>query len=251
MSCTRMPPFRHDVLAGQPFPAAGELAKQLDRTLSQLLAGIRGELMTRPVYAYALTTVGFSDGKFRQTGSAPNFQGGRITLCTCKHKDRSSPPPRRSVGPDPTSPWKGVWVAGICSRRQLRPRGLFYLMLVESVFASHAQAWWGLGEPLEKSATASPFGDIYVPHRGQILNEHWQESYRKSHSKHVHDSRNRALDIERSYFARYPNLLAGDPRQSYLWSRPMVKFTPYADDQWSTAHHRFFSHLSDFLELCQ
>jgi hypothetical protein len=55
------------------------------------------------VYCYVITTVKNRGGQLVQNGSAPNFQGGMITLCTCKH------PMRSFLEPDE---WKGTWIAG-------------------------------------------------------------------------------------------------------------------------------------------
>jgi len=49
-----------------------------------------------------------ANGEYVQTGSAPNFQGGLITLCTCKHSMRATLTPRAMAS-------VGVWVAGLTS----------------------------------------------------------------------------------------------------------------------------------------
>jgi hypothetical protein len=77
--------------------------------------------------------------------------------------DRSSPPPKSCRGPNTEGPWQGVWVAGLCSSTQVRPRGLFYLMLVETTCGSHAGAWKTLESPVPKSAHLDRFGDVYEP----------------------------------------------------------------------------------------
>jgi hypothetical protein len=38
------------------------------------------------------------DGQYSQTASAPNFQGGVITLCTCKHWMRTFKPAKWRLG---------------------------------------------------------------------------------------------------------------------------------------------------------
>lgn len=73
-------------------PMSGPLARKRDSSLPALEHSIPGELRARAIYVYVITTVGNKGGQFVQMGSAPNFQGGCITLCTCKHKDRAYPP---------------------------------------------------------------------------------------------------------------------------------------------------------------
>ena len=235
----------------QPFPRTGPLANQLNQSFAGLTARIGSELLKRPVYSYIVTTAKVAGSGFHQTGSAPNFQGGRITLCTCKHKDRASAPPERSRGPNSDDPWRGIWVAGLRSSTQLRPRALFYMMLVGETCGNHAAAWESLRSPSAKSAHRDPFGDIYEPLKSPCQ-QPWRSSSYKAHLPgHAHDVKGRDYDIERSFHGRHPRLLVGDPRHSYLWSQPTIALQADVDDEWASAHHRFYAHLSDFLELCQ
>ncbi len=77
----------------QPFPKKGILFKNLDLNLEQVLKKL-GTEQKPEIYAYILSTVSFSkeQDQFVQNGSAPNFQGDYITLCTCKHYMRSCRP---------------------------------------------------------------------------------------------------------------------------------------------------------------
>lgn len=235
----------------QPFPRRGRLAEGLNQTFSRLRARVGRELAKRPVYSYVVTTATVEDKEFRQTGSAPNFQGGRVTLCTCKHKDRASPPPVHCRGPVSDGPWRGIWVAGLCSSTQFRPRALFYLMLVSRTYGSHAAAWQSLGSPLAKSAHRNRYGDIYEP-VGLPCRQPWRASSYRSHLPgHVHDEGGREYDIERTFHGRHPHLLEGDRRHSYLWSQPTITLRPDADVEWSSAHHRFFPRLADLLAICR
>jgi len=59
-------------------------------SLKELIQKLREE--KGEVYAYVLTTIKYKNGEFIQTGSAPNFQGGLITLCTCKRFMRTWKP---------------------------------------------------------------------------------------------------------------------------------------------------------------
>jgi hypothetical protein len=237
--------------SSQRFPETGPLAQHLNQTFAALRRGLNTELQNRPVYSYIVTSVKAVGGNFEQTGCAPNFQGDTITLCTCKHKDRASPPPSSCRGPSADDPWKGIWVAGMCSSTQLRPRGLFYLMLVGRTSPSHAAAWKLLQAPRRKSARRSPFGDIYEPRQAPALDPWRASSYEPHLAGHAHDAKGREYDIERSFHGRHPRLLVGDEQHSYLWSRPLIRLQPSADTDWVSAHHRFYPQLGDLLALLE
>jgi hypothetical protein len=240
-------------LRSQPFPTRGPLASRMDSGPAGLCHCIPESQQRNPVYVYIVTTVKVQGARFVQEGSAPNFQGGSISLCTCKHKDRASPPPLGCRGPNRDDPWKGVWVAGLCSPSQARPRGLFYLMRVEATFPSHAKCWEGLGRPLAKSAHIHPFGDIYEPLPAAFDAPWSKENYKGHLSGHCHGPGDRKKDIEVGYYSmqRHPRLLVGDVRRSFLWSAPQITLNFRADADWKTAHHRFYPRLSDFLSLLQ
>ena len=76
-------------------------------TPAALLQAAYADLRDEPLYAYIVTSIKTTpDLLLQQTGSAPNFQGGRITLCTCKHKDRATYHLSKYLD----DPWKNVWV---------------------------------------------------------------------------------------------------------------------------------------------
>jgi hypothetical protein len=250
-TCVRRTPAVETAASSQPFPETGPLAEQLNQTFAALRRRLSTILQNRPVYSYIVTSGKTVDGNFEQTGCAPNFQGDVITLCTCKHKDRASPPPACCRGPEAANPWAGVWVAGMCSSTQLRPRALFYLMLVGRTSPSHAAAWRLLEAPRRKSAHRSPFGDIYEPRRAPDLDPWRASSYEPHLPGHAHDAHGREYDIERSFHGRHPRLLVGDEQHSYLWSRPAIRLQSSADTKWASAHHRFYARLSDFLALLE
>lgn len=235
-------------IAGQPFPGRGVLVENLDTPLAVLRRTIPTPLQEFPVFAYIVKTVKFTGRQFVQLGSGPNFQGDCITLCTCKHKDRASPPKDGCRGTtNPDDPWEGAWVAGLCSPSQVRPRGLFYLMLVERTFESHAACWYGLNQPSAKSAHRDPYGDIYEPLPGAETAPWSAVSYMAHLPGHRHDPSGREKDIEVSYHGRHPRLLVGEPKRSYLWTAPHITLIPAVDDDWTTAHHRFLPQLRGFL----
>ena len=102
----------------------------LDELCNRL--GKFGALDTYPCYTYVIDTVELGrDGEVKQTASAPNFSGGYITLCTCKHLTRTMHPPRE---------WsKGVWVAGMTGSgdKFKYQQSLVYLMRVAEAYPSH------------------------------------------------------------------------------------------------------------------
>jgi hypothetical protein len=262
MSCSRLTSLAGQVhcsgqnafagLTSQPFPTSGILARALDSPLASLRRVIPTKLLERPIYVYVMASAKVQADAFVQKGSAPNFQGGLISLCTCKHKDRASPPPIGCRGPNAEDPWKEVWVAGVCSLSQTRPRALFYLMLVERTFANHAACWEGLGRPLEKSAHTHPFGDVYEPRPGAVDSPWSEASYEDHLPGHCHRLEGRRNDIEVGYaMKRHPQLLVGDPDRSFLWSAPRITLTADADTRWTTAHHRFYPKRRSFLSMLQ
>lgn len=80
----------------------------------------------------------------------------------------------------------------------------------------------------------------------------WLEgSYKRHRRSHWHNISARRYDIEAQYCGRHPRLLFGDPQHSYLWSQPIVSLTIQADNNWKSAHHRFFDSLDAFLSILQ
>src|SRR5438270_714249 len=60
-----------------------QLDVSLDR-LRRLLSDAYGD-----GYMYTMTSIVLESGRLEQSGSGPNFEGGLITLCTCKHSMRA------------------------------------------------------------------------------------------------------------------------------------------------------------------
>lgn len=91
-----------DIQTVQPFPSDRRLGRNLGLPLPLLTARL-GQLNDR-AYSYVVRTVKWDHETetFEQQGSAPNFQGDVLTLCTCKHKMRESQSAEK---------WRGVWLA--------------------------------------------------------------------------------------------------------------------------------------------
>jgi len=209
----------------QPYPQQGQLAETLNLTLGTLRSRLAGiEFQKATVYCYVITTIKFDVGGFLQRGSAPNFQGDLITLCTCKHF-------MRTFWDAPG--WQGKWIAGFTGVRAGTGRNdLVYMMRVAHAFESHRDLW--LSEALTsaardaKVADRDEFGDVYqpTPGRGDPFDP---VSYREPVQGHVHaklDSLSRPMwhkDVNDVGCAgRRPALLVGQIGLSFLWSKPML-----------------------------
>jgi hypothetical protein len=205
----------------QRFPTSGPLASNvnLDRdALVHRIGGLRGM-----VYCYVLTTVKDAGGDFAQVGTAPNFQGGLVTLCTCKGQMRAG----RDV-----HAWEvgDVWIAGVAGA-EAGPLGtghLFYLMRVERAFASHRDLWSWLVAHAPKAAQAKaadrhPLGDVYRPRDlgGDPFDPRAYVAPCRDH-RHANDDAWHEDVNYCSIYGRRPALLVGDPRYSFLWSEPHV-----------------------------
>lgn len=232
----------------QQFPVKeeGPLGKRLNGNLSRLkrlLEMKKGKGAT--VYCYVVSTIKFDEKKqsFLQKGSAPNFQGDQITLCTCKHQMRA-----RLSKED----WKDKWVAGFTGVRAVSDKNiLVYLVKVDRAFQSNLELFRSSCVPAktkrEKSAVRSRFGDLFEPKKKAKANDGFSPgSYRAPHKKHVH-FKNHAWHRDIKYVARggrKPALLIGDPECSLLWSKPMISF----QNRLPRDYEKYT--IAEFIKLC-
>jgi hypothetical protein len=174
------------------------------------------------VYTYVIDTLRLIDGLYHQTASAPNFEGGVITLCTCKHWMRTF---------KPAKDWgNGVWVAGFTGLTHTDGQTLVYLMRIGEAFDNFRALWNDskLARQVKKtkSATNNPLGDFYEPLPGDTTNPLQREAYREPCGKHIHsDLWENDVNTE-SYKDKRNNpsvLLIGDPLKSYIWQSPKLK----------------------------
>ncbi len=162
----------------QPFPSTGTLAQNRNSNLSLLKNLYHNNDAT--VYYYVIATVVNEDQNFIQTGCGPNFQGGYISLCTCKHYIRTFLT---------LDQWIGKWIAGFSGLNAGNGRNaLVYLMRIEYAYPSHASIWFSKDLPRRtiraKAATNNKFGDIFEP-----ISEYSHEydpDYYKTPTDHVH-----------------------------------------------------------------
>ena len=202
--------------AFQILPTTGKLSNNLNL--------LHGELNDRivpfrlsTVYLYIVDTVEYIDGRLFQTGSGPNFQGGLVTLCSCKHKMRTYRSP---------DSWKDVWVAGYTGSTELGDNRLFYLMRVSQAFRSHREFWFSDSIPeqtkLAKASNLDKFGDIYEP-KGTSGNPYLPMRYSPPCKNHVHcEPSDWKKDIRYGQKGRRPALLVGDPDLSFIWDIPVI-----------------------------
>lgn len=207
----------------QPFPEDGLFVRNLNLSCSQLLRRLgkgRGG-----AYSYIVKSVDLnrSSLSFEQHGSAPNFQGGVLTLCTCKHQMRASMD---------CSEWAGRWIVGLTSRCRYEGRHwLFYLTRVATAYESQAELWKSLPVTVKqaKSTQEHFLGDVFVP-RGKVTGEKRFDPHRylapprHSHRRHKCDNgwHNDIKYKHSNRHGRQPALLVGDPRMTFLWDEPII-----------------------------
>ena len=193
-------------------PRRGILAQNLNLEADKLRSRLEPYLDEK-LYYYVVDTVEYEDGRMYQTGSGPNFQGGLVTLCSCKHKMRTY----SAMAP-------GVWVAGFTNVAVLGRNRLFYLMKVGETFSSHSEYWNSPTIPEEaktaKAADAERLGDIYRP-RGDTEPPYSPYSYFEPCKNHVHcEPGDWKKDVNYPVQSgRRPTLLVGDPQFSFIWDR--------------------------------
>ena len=201
--------------AHQSFPQMMELGQNMNMPRSRLDDCATGYAS---VYCYVIKTIRKYDGEFVQTGCGPNFQGGLITLCTCKHRMRTSMD---------VEEWRGTWIAGFTgSSAGERMNFLFYLMRVEHAFASHHDLWFTPAVSSEtkqaKAAHLDRFGDIFRPRDGTV-DPRDPGSYFPPRADHCHAKAwKQDVSYDKGYGGRPAALLVGDSTRSFLWSRPLL-----------------------------
>lgn len=149
------------------------------------------------------------------TGSGPNMAGGRISLCTCKHRMRTSP-----VFCDDDLKLN-VWIAGFSSSTFDGKNWLYYLMKVDQKFDSQREIYQYLKtipDVLKKKlATKNERGDIFEP--TSSFSKHFDpDDYKNPHVNHSHIEGDKwKRDIDCQYHGRRPKMLLGDKVNSYCY----------------------------------
>lgn len=216
--------------ANQEVPGFAGAARDLDiESLRQLIARF-GNPDSERVYGYVVRSVRPRDGMYMQTGSAPNFNGGLITLCTCKHSMRASLTPEQ---------WqKGVWVAGFTSwdKDFNKQQSLVYLMRVGEAYESQADLVHefrrsGRSTTIDaKDSTQHVLGDIMMPRTESLFGEDRYDpaQYKIPMLGHAHraDAADAGWRDDIDYLGRggrQAAMLVGDEDFSFMWTRPVVR----------------------------
>jgi Nucleotide modification associated domain 2 len=217
-----------DLQTVQLFPTDGLLGKNLGLPLPLLAARIgKGE---DKAYSYVVRTVRLDHDTttFEQHGSAPNFQGDVLTLCTCKHQMRAS---------QAAEDWRGVWLAGVTSRTIYDGKHwLFYLAKIESAYELHCDLWTGMKARSRnaKAAHVHFLGDVFKPkpptptsvarfspsrYVSPLHHAHrWQDE------DGWHNDWHNDIDYHLAHKYGHPPLLVADPRRTFIWNEPMIHF---------------------------
>jgi Nucleotide modification associated domain 2 len=210
---------------GQPFPRSSHHTIWVDENLPDWINQEEGN-----VFSYKLTTLTKRGEVFIQDGNAPNYQGDRITLCTCMRWHRTWP----AIG-------VGTWIAGF-SGDQLGNE-LFYLMKVAASRNDFAELWNSnlLPDRDAKSACSSIYGDLYVPCSTETSKHPHDPSFYKTptpHHKHHQrandDEWHKDIDLWRPdpnrqrrrppLKPRVHKLLIGQPGKSFVWEHPKYRY---------------------------
>ncbi|QDV56263.1 hypothetical protein [Rosistilla oblonga] len=232
-----------DTQTVQPFPASGSLADNLGVPLPVLKQEIGKD--NGRAYSYVLSTVkcDHQSTTFEQHGSAPNFQGGMLTLCTCKHQMRAT---------QSADQWNGVWIAGFTSRTiHDGKHWLFYLAKIDSAHESHADLWQAMKAHTRNAKVADRhfLGDMFRPKlplptgKARFLPSCYVTPTAHAHRQHRGDKGWRNdINYRHSDRYSYPPLLAADPNKTFIWDEPMIFF---AGDHCRNFHK--WSSLSDLV----
>jgi len=221
---------RNNLPAIQPFPKTGPLFANPIPGLADIAARIGN--VSGKARSYIVDTVKMSsdEKRFEQRGSGPNFQGGVLTLCTCKHQMRS----RLSV-----DQWEdNVWIAGFTGRTIHKgTHWLFFLAKVKSAHDSHSDLWNSIEIEEEalnaKAAHTNYFGDIFKP-KTPIPTNHarFTPSRYVTPKTHAHrttsdpDGWHRDINYRHPVSNNFAPLLVADPELTFLWDEPLIRFVP-------------------------
>jgi hypothetical protein len=205
--------------------------KDFSGRLNLPFADLRQQLVSASgrLFYYVIASIEQRSGLLVQTATAPNWQGGACSLCTCKARMRTC---------HDAAAWPGVWVAGFTGLKAGGGRNyLVYLMRVGNAFRSHADCWHSpvLSDATKaaKAAHRNKFGDLFVPCStpGGPFDP---ASYLPPRSGHDHadgcDCREASArwhpvwhhDVRRYRNGRAAALLVGDPARTYIWDRPVL-----------------------------
>ncbi len=201
----------------QVLPKVGSLARRSNINLGNLRRSMNKTNPSAVIYCYVISSVRKRDGELQHYGCGPNWQGGIITLCTCKHFMRSFLE---------VESWPGTWIAGFSNVRAGDGANvLVYMMRVKKAFESHCELWYALPHQVRLAKAANRkhnvFGDVYRPLGKTTLKNSFSKSkYHQPCPSHAHFD-GWAKDIDYKKYRRAA-MLVGDEKNSYVWNQPEI-----------------------------
>ncbi len=176
-----------------------------------------------PIYYYIIKSVVFSNGEYHQSGCGPNFEGGVITLCTCKHRMRTFPEIN-----------KGTWVAGITTRNSKESNinnSLFYIAQIKKVYDDYDSLISELPKNVVeyKSSLENPLGDIFFP-KSNCNNLHLVDCYISPIKDHVHIINGNSWQEDVGLYKSNKidpivhKLIVFDKSKSFIWKKPIITY---------------------------
>ena len=224
----------------QEWPTKGTLKENMNLSLRELNENI-STINTdgTKIFMYKMTTVRMEEGRFIQTGSGPNFQGDKITICTCKQRFRAC---------NSRKEWENRWVAGFTNKKVSREKiYLFYLMKVEETYISQKDIFDSLSNSIvnKKNSRYNRLGDIYQP-KPDLMDQYNPEEYYEPSDGHPHKK-----DCHWHGDIHYKNkkhlMLVGNPNYSFLWSKPKISRNISTDprNKISKSLNEFLGYLLD------
>ena len=207
----------------QQYPTTGLLHNNLNKSSEELIKILESYIESEDLlYYYIVDTLDYIEGQILQKGSAPNFQGGIISLCTCKHWMRTFSNIRNN---------ENVWILGLTGKNLIKKNGgnyLYYLMKVEKKYESHLNAWQNLPEKVKKSKNSAEtkFGDIFEP-KNNLIEKFDPLSYKSPSKEHPHNRKDKKQNYVwykdvKQYYNKPFVLLFGDPRYSFIWTKSRI-----------------------------
>lgn len=203
----------------QQLPNVGSLARRLNFSLGELRKSVNNTNSSAAIYCYVMSSVRKRDDVLQHYGCGPNWQGGLITLCTCKHFMRNFLD---------VNEWPGTWIAGFSNVRAGSGLNvLIYVMRINHAFKSHYELWYALPRQVTwakaTNRKSNILGDIYKPLGKTTQKSPFSKNrYHQPCPSHVHID-GWAKDINYKKYRRAA-MLVGDEKSSYVWSQPKIAF---------------------------
>jgi hypothetical protein len=112
------------------------------------------------LYLYTQHEIFCESAVIKQTRTTPNWEGGVVTFCNCKHLMRTYT----------KETWRGIWIAGLCPRDCVNNTFLFVGRIEHSFDGNYTLGQWlAKNHPAArraKLAHKNPRGDVYDPQYG-------------------------------------------------------------------------------------